>query len=239
MSKCIFCVMITGKDDYRYNFVDIAIKNFKLQTYNNKKLLIINHGNKKLNIVDNNIFEININNKFMTLGDIRNYALTLIPYNCLWTTWDDDDWRINTYLELLYNELKDNDIIFIKNRLDYNLNNNFCYESNFKFGMPFFLSKKIEKIQYLQLNSLEDENIYNDYKKNNKKIKLLNNDPKIYIRIIHINNTSLYVDKNRDNIINYVKESKYTEKNVNKKDYNYVYNIINKEFYFFIKNNNE
>jgi hypothetical protein len=233
--------MITGKDENRYKFIDISVVNFKKQTYKNKKLLIINHGNKILNIDDKDIIEININNSFITLGDMRNYALTLVPYNSLWITWDDDDWRSDNYLEILYNELYNGnyDAVFIKNRIDYNLNNLFSYECSFKNGMPIFLSKKIENITYLSLNSLEDVNLYNDFKKKNKKIKIIDNDPKMYIRTLHTNNTSLYVDNSKKDIINYSNESNYKEFIIKKSNKGYADIIINQYFYFFIKDNNE
>lgn len=241
MSKCINCLMITGKDDDRYKFVNISILNFKKQTYQNKKLLILNHGNKKLNINDKDIIEININNSFITLGDMRNYVLTLVPYNSLWITWDDDDWRSDNYLEILYNELYNGnyDAVFIKNRIDYNLNNLFSYECSFKNGMPIFLSKKIENINYLSLNSLEDVNLQDDLKKKNKKIKIIDNDPKLYIRTLHTNNTSLFVDNNKKDIINYTDQSNYKEYNINKTNKEYSDLIIKQYFYFFLKNNNE
>jgi hypothetical protein len=241
MSKCINCLMITGKDDDRYKFVDISVLNFKKQTYQNKKLLILNHGNKKLNINDKDIVEININNSFITLGDMRNYALTLVPYNSLWITWDDDDWRSDNYLEILYNELYNGnyEAVFIKNRIDYNLNNLFSYECSFKNGMPIFLSKKIENINYLSLNSLEDVNLQDDLKKKNKKIKIIDNDPKLYIRTLHTNNTSLYVDNNKKDIVNYADQSNYKEYNINKTNKEYSDLIIKQYFYFFLKNNNE
>lgn len=241
MSKCINCLMITGKDDDRYKFVNISILNFKKQTYQNKKLLILNHGNKKLNINDKNIIEININNSFITLGDMRNYALTLVPYNSLWITWDDDDWRSDNYLEILYNELYNGnyDAVFIKNRIDYNLNNLFSYECSFKNGMPIFLSKKIENINYLSLNSLEDVNLQDNLKNKKIKIKIIDNDPKLYIRTLHTNNTSLYVDNNKKDIVNYADQSNYKEYNINKTNKEYSDLIIKQYFYFFLKNNNE
>ncbi|MCZ6913924.1 MAG: hypothetical protein O7C59_05330 [Rickettsia endosymbiont of Ixodes persulcatus] len=48
INKSIYCLMITGKDDYRYEFAKISIINFLMQTYDNKYLVIINHGQVKL-----------------------------------------------------------------------------------------------------------------------------------------------------------------------------------------------
>lgn len=234
MTETIYCLMITGKDEQRYKFANISITNFKKQTYENKKLIILNHGNQ--DIVKNkesNITEIKMNKTHLSLGDMRNFGLNLIPLNSLWITWDDDDWRSDNFLKILYNQLKDNDVVFIQNRLEYNLNNRFIYKSHFSNGMPFFLTRKIEIIQYLDKDSLEDTEIYNSYVDNNFKIKIIDNDPRMYIRIIHTNNSSLYVQEEKKDIVNYSEESIYSESYPNEEETDYCFNIIKKYFNIF------
>lgn len=234
MKEIIYCIMVTGKDMQRYKFANISITNFKRQTYENKKLIILNHGDQDI-IHENNsdIIEIKINKEHFTLGDIRNFGLNLVPLNSLWITWDDDDWRSDNFLKILYSHLKDNDVVFIKNRLEYNLNNKFIFKSHFSNGMPFFLSRKIEIIEYLSKDSLEDIQMYDEYSNNDFKIKIIDNDPRMYIRIIHTNNSSLYVEQEKNNITLYSDDSKYTETNPGEEEIKYCFNIIKK--YFIIK----
>ena len=62
---------------------------------------------RKIEIGDANAiikeYMVSKNNK--TLGDLRNISLSHVPNGVIWTTWDDDDWRHETYLSVLYNEL--------------------------------------------------------------------------------------------------------------------------------------
>lgn len=230
----IYCILITGKNEDRYKFIPIAINNFNEQTYQNKYLLIINHGSKQ--IVDihtqKNITEIMFDKTNFTLGDMRNFALDQIPFENLWCVWDDDDYRHPKYIELLYKYLIDNkaDVVFFKNRIDYNINNNFAYRSKFINGMPFVLAKKTEKVRYLSKDSIEDIQLQIDYKNNNKKIIVINNNPMWYIRLIHTSNTSLYVDNEKNSIVEYGDESTYYEFNLTDIEQTYADKIINKYF---------
>jgi len=233
MDPIIYCILLTGKNDERYKFIPIAIKNFNNQTYPNKKLLIINHGNKKqiLKEIDN-IEEIMFDKSNFTLGCMRNFAIDMIPYNTIWTVWDDDDIRHEKYLEILYkNLIKNNaDVLFYKNRIDYNINNKFGYRCKFDNGMPCLLAKKTEVIQYLKKDSLEDIKLQTDFSFHNKKIFLLNNDPRLYIRIIHDFNTSLFVDNSRKSIVNYSDNSHYHEFELTDKEREYVKKTISEYF---------
>lgn len=230
----IYCIMITGKNEDRYKFVDIAVRNFNEQTYENKYLLIINHGSKSLEeIVDDRIIEVRFNKtERLTLGDMRNYALDLVPLDALWTIWDDDDWRHSRYIELMYKNMKDHkaDVVFIKNRLEYNLSNGFVYRARFEKGMPFVLAKKNEVIRYLQKDSLEDIRLLNDFELHSKKIYLISNDPRWYIRTLHGQNTSLYVDGNKSAIIQYGEGSSYQEFDATSGERAYTQKIIERYF---------
>lgn len=231
----IYCVLITGKNEDRYKFIPIAIENFNIQTYPNKKLLIINHGNKQiLQGIDNkNIIEIMFNkNKNFTLGDMRNYSISMIPYGGIFCIFDDDDYRHPKFIELLYNEMKSKnaDVVFFKNRIDYNINNKFAYRSKFDKGMPFILSKNINNIKYLSKDSLEDIRLHLDYDIHNKKIHIIDNDPRWYIRLIHGTNTSLFVDDTRNHIINYNNEGNYHEFDLTQKEKKFADTIIDKYF---------
>ncbi len=230
----IYCILMTGKNEERYKFVDIALENFLQQTYKNKFMIIVNHGTRMLNLPYENIYEVMFNKQYLTLGDMRNYAIDLIPLNSLWTIWDDDDWRHSKYLDILYKKLIENnsDVVFIKNRLDFNMNNGFVYRCKFDHGMPFFLAKKTEVVRYLPKDSLEDIRLHNDFELNNKKITLIDNDPRLYIRTLHITNTSLYVDNSKSEIVHYSNESKYHEYDAIEREKEYSTKVIDKYFSF-------
>lgn len=228
----IYCVMMTGKNEDRYKFVDIAVKNFNQQTYENKFMIIINHGHRSVNVKNKNILEVMFDRRFLTLGDMRNFSIDLVPLDSLWTIWDDDDWRHSKYLDILYKKLIESksDVVFLKNRLDFNMNNGFVYRCKFDKGMPFFLAKKTEVVRYLPKDSLEDIRLHNDFELNNKKIVLLDNDPRLYIRTLHITNTSLYVDNSKNTIVNYSDESKYHEYEALDREKTYATEIIKNNF---------
>lgn len=229
----IYCIMITGKNEDRYKYVEIALRNFNMQTYSNKHLIIINHGQRScIARTFTNVTEVMFDKTNFTLGDMRNYSLDLVPLNAIWTIWDDDDWRHPKYLEMLYQHMssKKADALFFQNRLDINLRNGFVYRAKFEKGMPFVMAKKCELIQYLPKESLEDIRLHNDFELYEKKITVIANNPRWYIRTIHGNNTSLYVDNGKKEIVHYSPESLYHEFDATLGEKSYADKII--ETYF-------
>lgn len=220
--------MIIGK---RYNFVNVGVKNFVIQTYPHKYLLIVNHGETSISsqIKDiQNATEV-MGPSHFSLGELRNFAISLVPINALHTTFDDDDWRHPKFLDMMYNELKQNkaDVVFFQNRLDVNLTNSYVYRCKFKNGTPHPLTKNIPVIKYLNKKTLEDIDLYDQYKKHNKRIHVVNNNPKWYIRTIHDTNTSSFVVNTKNAIINYADESSYHEFEANEDEIAYTKKIVN------------
>lgn len=233
----VYCLMVTS--DARKRFVHIGIRNFLMQSIKNKYLVIINNSEDEpklsRNISGNNIFEFHIpkQKNSLSLGDLRNIALELVPQGALWTTWDDDDWRVPDYLEKLRNVMASQkaDIVFLKNRLEYNMTNGFSYRSEFmQAKMPFFLAKKTSRFKYLDRDSLEDVNVAMDYRAAGKIIYLWNNNPTMYLRNIHGNNSSVYVDNEKRRVLNYAKTSHYHEFDVTKEEQRYIQYIISEYF---------
>lgn len=235
----IVCLMITGKSNYRLNFIQKSIDNFKNQSYNNKQLIILNHGfasqnggNNNLQSLDdinNNIFEFQINKQNKTLGELRNISLQFVPINALWTPWDDDDLRSNNYLSYLYNELKTQkvDCVAFQNRYEHNLNNGFSWKINLKNGIKFVLCKQHPLIKYLDKDTLEDIDLLNNIQKNNYKIKIINNDPKIYIRIVHDTNTSVFVNKNKNKVSKTkIENANYIEQEISYDEKQYIKHML-------------
>lgn len=216
--KKIYAILITSNTGIRKQFIPIALKNFFMQNYPYKHLIIINHGeNCILKRHNPNITEIMIDKTHLTLGDLRNIGLTFVPMNSYWVTYDDDDVRSPHYFRYLMKNIKHYDAIFLRNRFDYNINNNFVYRCSFNNGMPLIFSKKFMGLKYLEKDTLEDVELQNDMIRLGKRYKVLNNDPILYIRTLHKNNTSSYVDKDKSEIVIYDKNNKYQEYNVSKK----------------------
>lgn len=227
MKPKIYCIMIIGK---RYNFVNIGINNFVVQTYPNKHLLIINHGDTS---ISNQLQSLTNATEVMgpshfTLGELRNFAISLVPINALHTTFDDDDWRHPKFLEMLYDELRKNraDVVFFRNRLDVNLTNGFVYRCKFENGTPHPLTKNIPLIKYLNKKTLEDIDLYDQYKRHNKRIHVVNNNPKWYIRTIHDSNTSSFVVNSKRTTVHYAVESSYHEFDATGDEISYAKKIV-------------
>ena len=225
----IYCVLLTGKNEARYRLVPIAISNFESQDYKNKYLLIINHGNQQslYDSKNDRIKEIMVVNEGKKLGDFRNQAFDYIPKNALWIPFDDDDYRKPEYLSILENKLYSTgaDAVFLRNRLDHNLNTGFTYRCHFLHGIPHILSKNIDGFRYLSADTLEDANLQTDLRRLKKKYVVFENDPSLYIRYIHQHNTSPYVDISKRSIIEYAKSSSYNESESYKTEKQYASHI--------------
>lgn len=241
----IYCIMITKKS--REYFIKTALENFVLQNYKKKKLIIINETNDYIVMKDDvssvynenkNIFEFHVNktDQNFTLGKLRNTALELcVPEGSLWTTYDDDDWRNPSYLTNLYNELQKHqaDIVFLKNRLEYNMNNKFVFKSQFRNGRAFFLARRYSKIKdvYDDVNTIEDVHIADKYRQYGKtNIRVYDNDAKQYIRVIHKDNTSIFVHPDKNQIVNYDSSYDYHEYEATEEEKKYVTSIIDAYF---------
>ena len=199
--ETIYCVMVTGKDKSRWKFAHIAIDNFKKQSHPSKKLILINEG-QSIGIKSSNILEVLIEkreHKGLTLGDLRNIAFEFIPEGAIWTLWDDDDWRSDDYLSILHSELLDNDYIMFTKRLEHNLNNGFTWTMELKTGFVIFFGRRYHECKYAKLEVNEDIALKN-YIVSNLKSKVYNNDPRIYIRMVHKSNTSLLVNKSKQKV---------------------------------------
>lgn len=230
--------MITGKDSKRVAYARlIGIKNFYTQTYKNKKMIIINHGNIPiLEKPNTDIYELHVDKGEMTLGDLRNIALELIPLNGISLCWDDDDWRRPDYIETMLNKMLNTKSIavFMKNRIEYNMANGFTFTSSFDRGNTHIMSIKLDRLRYTSKDTLEDVDLQTDIKTFKKKYTVIDNDPDMYIRIIHQNNTSPYAQDSRDAIVNYSPDSYYKEHEATEKHKTYAAKIIKEHYGFFL-----
>lgn len=202
----ITCIMITGKDQARTALARSSVQNFLQQTYTSKQLLILNHGTEPVLQPAKNgndgVFEFMIQKNTLTLGDLRNIALQMVSLRGLWTTWDDDDWRSPHYLEALQTEriATNTDVLCLSKRIDYNSNTGFLWMAHRKPGFVLFLAPVDSHIQYLSRDSMEDVSIIDEYKKRGYKVGVFDNDPLLYIRLVHTNNTSQWVNPHKTSV---------------------------------------
>lgn len=230
-SETIYCVMVTGKV-YRTKFAEVSIKNFKQQTYQDKKLIIINEGKKITTSPDSDILEICISNrkkKGMTLGDMRNIAFEFIPEGALWTLWDDDDWRSDDYLSYLYNRLGNNDYVFFTKRIEHNLNTDFTWVMELKSGFVIMFGRKNWRLRYDNVEYNEDIFLKNMIKER-MKYKIIDNNPMIYIRFVHNTNTSVIANKKKYEIKDTRDNKLYFEYDATQDIINYVKLVITKNY---------
>jgi hypothetical protein len=228
----LYGILITGKDDCRLELARNSIENFFSQDYQGKlRLVIVNHHNDSVITDENNdILEIKIEKSLNTLGDMRNIALEMIPINTLWTTWDDDDYRPSDYLSTLYNIMikqKVNAIAFT-DRYEFNISKKALWKIRLNSGFVTILARRIYGLAYLPKDSMEDVNIKSFY----PDLFVYNNTDKLmYVRLIHTNNTSLYVDSNKEKAsIDQQKNLVYQEFNLTEKEKETILHFISPYF---------
>lgn len=228
----VYGIMITGKDDDRIAIASVSCRNFFEQDYTGtKRLIIINHHTSSVQAHSNkDVVQIFVDRKKNSLGAMRNIALELVPTNALWTTWDDDDYRSPDYLWKLYRCMNNNNAAaatFI-NRYEFNSNTDTAWRMTLQSGFVTMLCKKIPGYYYLNKDSLEDINLKDFYSRQSGGIAIYKNKPDelMYIRLIHKNNTSLYVEPNKVAPANTSSKSDYMESHITEQEKQYISQLM-------------
>ena len=234
--KYIFALMVTGKTQERIALATEAVRQFRAQTYPFKKLIILNHhpharvlGQESFHtmMTDNNdVYEIHVDKDThgLTLGQLRNMLLELVPMHASWTIWDDDDWRSPDYMSALEaaRQKFHVDAIALTQRYEYNKKTDFAWKVRVKNGLPIVLCRAHPSIKYMHKNTMEDVHLLRDIHLHLRSIKLLANDPRIYIRLVHQDNTSLYVNSQKKEVGHTKHNRFYFEDTLSSKEENYV-----------------
>ncbi len=202
----VYCIMVTGKDSCRVPYARLSVKNFSSQTYRNKYLVIVNHG-KEVVLEHTTPFckevmvEKEANN--LSLGDLRNIAMEMVPYDAAWFPWDDDDYRHPTLIQSLADEMvrSNADMVSLTTRLEYNTNTQFAWRMTIRDGMVIVLAKRDPRFQYIRKDTMEDINLIQRYKELGNNVVTVQNNPRLYLRLVHGNNTSLYINPNKANVL--------------------------------------
>lgn len=234
--------MVTGKDACREHFARQSIANFNQQDYANKRLIIINHASYVLldnanksnsntstnksnsNINSNTIVEFHVDKdaNSLTLGDLRNIARAMVPLDAVWTTWDDDDYHAPNYISTMMKELGRADVLVWTRRLEFNANTGMVWKMELTTGFaPLMFARQDMRMLYNRKDAMEDVHLLDVAKDLGKRIVVFQNEPKLYIRTVHENNTSLYVDKYKTFIApEPKKKGQYIESNIDANDAN-------------------
>jgi hypothetical protein len=219
--------MITGYQEDRKPFASVSVQNFHEQSYQNKHLIIFNQS--KTSVVDgerDNVLELFIDT--MVLGKLRNMALEFVPPNAIWTSWDDDDYRHPSYLETFMTIFTQNntiDFLLFQNRLEYNFKTKFAFKMTLKSGFMTFFSKRINRLKYDEISSMEDVIVKKTALENYNYV-VINNDPRLYLRFTHGSNTSKYVNPNKNSLKDTREHKDYFEKDVNSTERKYIAEIL-------------
>lgn len=239
MKPPVYCLMVTGKDEKRLAYArQIGIASFDLQDYPNRHMIIVNHGKSPvLEKPRDDIYEIMVEKgPETTLGDLRNVSLDLVPLNACFSVFDDDDWRTPNYLSYMVDTLlKTRSIaVFMKNRLEHNLANGYTFRSHFRNGNTHTLCMKLGRLRYTPVDTLEDVHLQEDIDSFKKKYTAIDNDPRMYIRIIHQNNTSPFAKDNRADIVRYSPSGNYWESEASQPERDYAARVVSERYSFFL-----
>jgi hypothetical protein len=217
----VVCLMVTGKDPCRILFARQAVHNFREQDYGPKRLVIINHGaesvlpahahafDSKSDVVE---FRVEKKENALTLGDLRNIARALVPPGTIWTTWDDDDYRAPGYLTTMIREMGSADVLAWTRRTEFNANTGLVWGMELSTGFnALIFARQDMRLLYSRQDTMEDTHLIEAARRLGKEIKIYKNDPDIYVRTVHANNTSLYVDKYKTGVPLGKKNTTYSE----------------------------
>ncbi len=205
-SSEVVCLMVTGKDPCRILFARKAVHNFREQDYGPKRLVIVNHGAENVlpapapavadgqgDVVE---FRVEKTQNALTLGDLRNIARALVPPGAIWTTWDDDDYRAPRYLTTMIREMGSADVLAWTRRTEFNANTGLVWGMELSTGFnALIFARQDMRLLYSRQDTMEDTHLIEAARRLGKRVIVYRNDPAIYVRTVHANNTSLYVDK--------------------------------------------
>jgi glycosyltransferase involved in cell wall biosynthesis len=229
----VYCLMVTLNDPRRQEYIRQSVRNFREQTYVNKRLVIMNQSESgerilasKEDLADDRMLEVMLPRG--NLGEIRNISLEMVPLGAIWTLWDDDDWRAPDYLEILEKTMRENDADFlmIRNRIEYVVPTKFAYVATLRSGfMSFFARKTPRPLRYAHLDRLEDKPLKIEARRT-RAVYVLDNPPTMYVRFVHDTNTSPYVNNKRASVRDTSRNSDYFEREIHAREHESLRKIL-------------
>ena len=197
----VHCVMVTGRDDARVRLARVSMANFLAQTHPNKSLIIVNE-HPELTVTQEvipGVIELHYDRTApgASLGGMRNVALDLVPVGDMWVTWDDDDYRHETFLSALVDvaHRENADAVLHMRRFEHNMTTGFTWGYERREGLWIVLATKTAGgARYRELDANEDRDIREQIKGAAQRWCVWDNDPHVYIRTIHGRNTNTSVN---------------------------------------------
>lgn len=182
----VTAMMITGRHSARYALARVAIECFLQQTYDNKELVIVNHGDLSLACPYDHVREIRVKKgENDTLGDLRNIALDNAKGDLI-MVWDDDDWYHPLRMEVQVNAYELDAAVLLKNQIRFNLLNRCGFSFHSQTGIPgTMLYPRDIPFRYLSIERNEDTVLKVMFPHH----VVIDNDPLLYIRFFHGLNT--------------------------------------------------
>lgn len=149
MSKKFSIVCLTYK---RIDMLEEAIYSVLQQTYKDIELLVINDCNlHKLSYSHPDINIINLDTKFKTLGEKRNFGLKNVNGEYVMYL-DDDDLLLPNYIENINNKIGNNDWLSAQKVILYNENSLDIKPSHWLIPNPIFRKSISENVYYDDIN---------------------------------------------------------------------------------------
>jgi hypothetical protein len=178
----VTAVMITGMHPARYVLAKVAVDCFKRQTYQNKELLIVNHGPESLFQDDTRIREIRVHRKgLQTVGDLRNIGLRHAEGRYI-ICWDDDDWHHPWRIHFQMIHQTGDAAVLLENRIHYSfVNGSAAYCRIKEGGLSTILHPANVDFRYPSLIRGSDVIFARHFSQR----VVINNDPELYIRFYH------------------------------------------------------
>ena len=178
--------------------------NFLAQTHPHKRLIVVNE-HPTLAVAGEDpppgVVEVRYDRTApgASLGGMRNVALDRVPVGDMWVTWDDDDYRHETFLSSLVDVARREraDAVLHMRRFEHNVTTGFTWGYERREGLWIVLATKTDEggaVRYRDLDVNEDRDIRGQIKAAARRWFVWDNDPHAYIRTIHGRNTNTSVD---------------------------------------------
>lgn len=232
----VYCLMITGYTPERLPYARASVRNFLEQSYPNKHLVVVNQSADGLVLTEDehardNMLEFFVDKRGKTLGELRNISLQFVPPDAVWTTWDDDDWRAPEYLRTMVDAMRERgaDFLMFMHRVEYNRTNGHAFRLTLRSGLMTFFARQHPALRYAHMDTSEDRTL-KEYARVHLNPRVLDNDPKLYVRLIHEDNTSVYVDKHRARIRDTLKNKDFFENELDDSERRFVDRVA-REYY--------
>lgn len=191
----VTAVMITGKSSGRERLAAAAVESFKLQTWPNKELLIVNDSGESVlrGDHDGSTREVMLPSGVLSLGELRNVAMEQATGEWI-IQWDDDDYSHPTRIQRQMELASPGHAVLLLWQVRVSLVSNTAFSFRWRFpavpGIPgTVLHHKSQSARYRPTPKGEDQQFLLDCFRG--RIRVIDNqaEPHLYLRTYHGGNT--------------------------------------------------